>query len=353
MSIHVTDFMIKEYRGLKDIGLEGFNSINVFTGKNNSGKTSILELLGTLDNPLWGESWFNSIFPRQAGLSLFDEFKRMVPVGNTHIGYSAVLSDNRQLDVDLSEEIVDTMVTNRELMRLNGYIQTGAKKHENEIPYAMKQIQIQINTSEGGNNSFGIYEGQTAINTKGSEKKVFIPSIYLAPTSRSTNISRILEPIITDNEIHRRVIDMLKIYDNDIEGISVLNNEFIVNNKKNNYASPIGIYGDGVKRAILIMGVIANARNGLSMIDEFETAIHMSAIKDTFLHIITEIERYDVQLFLSSHSKDAITELLTINDKIRDMTNIYTLHSRNGKTLVRRMNGKEALNANSWGIDLI
>lgn len=45
MAIHIKDFDIQEYRGIKNLTLKNLNSINILTGNNNSGKTSILEIL--------------------------------------------------------------------------------------------------------------------------------------------------------------------------------------------------------------------------------------------------------------------------------------------------------------------
>ena len=81
MAIHISEFKVDRYRGLKNIALKDLNHINIVTGKNNSGKTSVLELINTLNNPLWGESWFQAVYPRNAGMSVFSEMTRMLPFG--------------------------------------------------------------------------------------------------------------------------------------------------------------------------------------------------------------------------------------------------------------------------------
>lgn len=45
---HIDDFRIEAYRGIKDLHLQDLNDINILTGNNNSGKTSVLELLSSL-----------------------------------------------------------------------------------------------------------------------------------------------------------------------------------------------------------------------------------------------------------------------------------------------------------------
>jgi len=48
---HIKNINIKNYRGLKNIELKDFKDINLFIGENNTGKTSILEVLNILSEP--------------------------------------------------------------------------------------------------------------------------------------------------------------------------------------------------------------------------------------------------------------------------------------------------------------
>ena len=43
MAIHVSELNIETYRGIKALKLENFASVNIITGDNNCGKTSVLE----------------------------------------------------------------------------------------------------------------------------------------------------------------------------------------------------------------------------------------------------------------------------------------------------------------------
>lgn len=58
MAVHIQEFYIHSYRGIKELKLEKLNAVNILTGDNNSGKTSVLELLSTLVNPQDIGAWF-------------------------------------------------------------------------------------------------------------------------------------------------------------------------------------------------------------------------------------------------------------------------------------------------------
>ena len=54
---HIEDFKIIYYRGIRDLELQGLNEINILTGNNNSGKTSVLELISSLRSPSSLSTW--------------------------------------------------------------------------------------------------------------------------------------------------------------------------------------------------------------------------------------------------------------------------------------------------------
>ena len=75
--------------------------------------------------------------------------------------------------------------------------------------------------------------------------------------------------------------------------------------KSNKKALPLNVYGDGMKKAILLMSAVIAAKDGILLLDEFETAIHTSAMNKTFKWIIESCKKLNVQVFMTSHSKEA------------------------------------------------
>ena len=58
-----------------------------------------------------------------------------------------------------------------------------------------------------------------------------------------------------------------------------------------------------MKKAILLISAVVNAKNGILLLDEFETAIHTTAMNKVFSWILKSCLKLNVQLFLTSHSK--------------------------------------------------
>ena len=60
-NIHIKSLNIETFRGIQNLKLDSFSGINIFTGDNNSGKTSVLELLDSLSAPIELQTWLPHI----------------------------------------------------------------------------------------------------------------------------------------------------------------------------------------------------------------------------------------------------------------------------------------------------
>lgn len=70
MAVHIKNLKIDSYRGIKNLELSNLADINVLTGDNNTGKTSILEVLRSLNSPTEIEFWHSSMRIPEAIITL-------------------------------------------------------------------------------------------------------------------------------------------------------------------------------------------------------------------------------------------------------------------------------------------
>ena len=123
--------------------------------------------------------------------------------------------------------------------------------------------------------------------------------------------------------------------------------------KNHHSAIPLNSYGDGMKKALLLLSAIVRSQNGLLLLDEFETAIHTSAMDSVFSWLLQSALKLNVQVFLTSHSKEAIDKILKMNDTIQSNINVYTLYNCNGNNYARMLNCLDAINAqDKLGLEL-
>ena len=89
------------------------------------------------------------------------------------------------------------------------------------------------------------------------------------------------------------------------------------------------------------------------MLDNFETSIHPAAMDKTFRWILRACKKLNIQVFLTSHNKEAIDKILKCDPEITKDIVLYTLSRINGKTAARKVSGEKAIvMQNEMGLEL-
>lgn len=130
-----------------------------------------------------------------------------------------------------------------------------------------------------------LYEGQMCyIPEEVKEDKNFVEKIVYVSPIRHAEGNFYLSQILAYPEMYEQMLQVLKEYDEDIISINYDDNErrigkgtYKILSKSNKKALPLNVYGDGMKKAILLMSAVIAAKDGILLLDEFKTAIHTSA----------------------------------------------------------------------------
>lgn len=130
---------------------------------------------------------------------------------------------------------------------------------------------------------------------------------------KKTEIGQLWDSIaLTDLE--QDVLHALGIIAPEVERLSLLGNpinnlERIAVVKMAGQARPIPLnsMGDGMNRIFGIMLALVNAKNGILLVDEIENGIHYSVQSNLWSMIFNAAHRLNVQVFATTHSWDCIT----------------------------------------------
>jgi len=130
--------------------------------------------------------------------------------------------------------------------------------------------------------------------------------------SRTSSLGALWDKVsLSDQE--REVIAALKIVDPAISGVSMIGGEdsrrgrsAIVRSAGFSRPVPLRSLGDGVSRLFSIALSLVNAKGGLLLIDEFENGMHHTVQADAWRMIFRVAKALDVQVFVTSHSWDAV-----------------------------------------------
>ncbi len=288
ISNHFTDATISKYRKLENVTIKNISRVNIFAGGNNKGKTTILEafyLLSQLnDLPAYIEleryrGKFLEDFPAKWVDKNFISSIDLKAIFNTSETGLLIKKEATEEDMDktgyLNSLVAEAYVGNT---NLNSNIHLFSNK-EPEYRYTKSQILCQ--------------------------------SAFTSPYRYNEKLLYTAHKLAIENRYFDKVIQFIKDnLDNTIEKIDLVNDEgenrFRVTSTSVEKAIDITKYGEGLQRVFEIALLLGYCKNGILCIDEIDSALHKSLLIK-FTEFIQQIAKeFNVQVFLSTHSKECI-----------------------------------------------
>ena len=95
--------------------------------------------------------------------------------------------------------------------------------------------------------------------------------------------------------------------------------------------TPIGSYGEGMRRLLALSLALADSAGGLLLVDEIDTGLHWTAMEDMWKLVLNTAERSKIQVFATTHSLDCIlglAKLLDSHSDLRDGVSIQKIERR-------------------------
>ena len=291
---------IKNYRLFKDLKIDKLAQVNLIAGKNNTGKTALLEALrisesdsegvgSVVNNIIYNRGgWQYENRDREAYLSLFYEKE------NTNV--SQILINYKRLGLNKS---VDGQV----LMFVSH------NKPDKEA-YTMR---------------FGKAAGY------GNPKDNVFYIAFNADTSRFIDY---FDKIVLNN-LEQEVIEILQIINPQITNYKVLAANKEIQVEYSGIFRPLKEEGDGLKRLIIIASSLVLSKGNILLIDEFEVGLHHSIQKQLWEIIFKYAKEWNIQVFATTHSQDTIESFYYIANRLENRgKGNYFLLNRKGDDIV-------------------
>ncbi len=281
---------IKGYRCFEHLTIEKLGRVNLIVGKNNVGKTALLEALKifaevdefskakrVLDEILFLRDE-KSLKPREASYSIADNF-----------AYRHLLFNRPSL------------VADKENNTHYFSIKTQTEFYQPEIV----QINVEItknytelkSSTENKNFQYHREIKNFYCSTKGLDEKKAI---------------QIWDDILIQNE-EDEAIKSLKIILETIEDLDFINYPRgaekrvpVVRVKSFKERIPLKSFGEGMTRLLGVALVLFHCKDGLLLLDEIENGLHYSILQDVWKLIFKLAKDLNVQVFATTHSKDCI-----------------------------------------------
>lgn len=100
--------------------------------------------------------------------------------------------------------------------------------------------------------------------------------------------------------------------------------------------APLSAFGDGIRRTLLLALALPRLAGGVLLIDELETAIHVSALGKVFRWLVDACKQYNVQLFATTHSLEAVDAILAADTTPEEDIVGFRLEREEERTVARR-----------------
>jgi len=333
---HFDSISIIKYKVFENFKLDKLNRINIFAGFNNTGKTTLLEAIYILTKQNNIGSFFELV-----------KLKNKLSKLNTHY-----LNSYFQNTINISGSF-NKIETRVELEKF----EAKAKDIDKKDDYISSYESTSTIEGESLKNTIHTFESSPLIRYV-DRVEILCNSIFKSPYFYNQQ-----EIINTHSKnVELKEFDLVVKFinehiDSNIEDIDLTEKNSIKRFLVDSKAFPeksvdITSYGEGLQRIFEIALSFAYCKNGVLLIDELETAIHYSLLVD-FTKFIQELAvKFNVQVFITSHSKECIDAFVN-NEFKNDDINAYILKNIDGKIDYRYVTGsKLASLVESMDIDI-
>ena len=293
---------IQNYRLLRDLQIDKLGQVNLVAGKNNTGKTALLEVIWINENA-WNESIVSHVIHRRGDF-----------ISNSDEGLLSLFYENNQDNKIKIQTIYNDDNTIIEIGRLNSkrYYDFGIKiYHNNEEDY---QDDFKIS-----NISNPVYPAYAKTNSD---------SIFIPFDSESKLVQELWNTIsLTPNE--ESLIEIMQIIQSNIQNLRIDNGVARILLKGKNAPIPLKNLGDGANRLLTLALALVNAKNKILLIDEFEVGLHHSVQEQLWDIIFKYAKEWDIQIFVTTHSQDTVRSFFYVAEKTPQyqlMANYFTLN---------------------------
>ena len=317
---------IERFKGIEHLKLDGLKPVNLITGVNNIGKTSVLNAIDCLSGSIDPDKVILNIFNKELGEGEIQKngyfLKKIFYDLNTHMPafVKAVTYDDKIYELKLKLFNSKT-----------GFI-TSSVNFASDIFGGSHVLIFNVEQSDSTKsfNSFYLIEDSYARHIE----QLLNIELYEAPplelgianfisssmeNYRTQEISKYIDEV-QFNKMLPDLIAFMHLADKKITDIKIGRNNTILFDI--GLTSLIDFYsmGEGVQRLLRIMSVLFVKKNieSIVIIDEIDTGLHWTSLKVLWKIVYHCAKRFNIQVFTTTHSQECIDAAIKVQKEIGD-----------------------------------
>ena len=348
---------IKNYKNLKELSLNSLAPVNLIVGRNNVGKSTLLEAISIyITNG--SDEWLKTILDIRGELVNVDFTKGEIDSNKILLEhYSSLFNDHCK---EFVNSAAISIGENEDLLNIR-LVHVSEKTIKSEDGFETKKY-VSYNDCDNVSDSLSLlYLGDGLEISSASASKILIPFFQRRAFGGVKDKMPFEYVLVEDFQLRRNVllfdrvslsgkekyvVEALRIIEPRVDRLNFLNeNEFsnvrvpYVTLKDTGQRFRLSSMGDGINRVLSIILGLVNCKGGVFLLDEFETGLHYTVQTKLWEVIFMLSEKLNIQVFVTSHSRDCINSFVAANEK--KLGQIIRLDNRDGNIVAVSYDNEE------------
>ena len=320
------------FRGFESYGLDSLSRVNLVVGKNNSGKTSVLEALDLLVSGGSLASISGSARRRdeERPLEWRTGVRRVPNIAHLFYGHAC--------EPGASFELLGCQ-KNRVTAELRSLHELGddtlSRFFDEQFPPEASPAMALAVTLAAPNvptSVLPVTEGGLLLPDPRRPRPTRPSARFLSLTSVTPSfLGDAWNALVTDGR-ELEVVEDMKLLMPDIESIHFLTSDrmpsggIVVGLRGRGSRYPLGSFGDGMRRLLLLRLALASNADGYVLVDEVDTGLHWTVMAGMWRLIVEVAHKSHLQLFATTHSHDCIRGLASMVKSHPELADEVSIH---------------------------
>lgn len=358
--------VISNYKNFDKLTLENLANVNLIVGKNNVGKSTLLEAISIVAANV-DVNWMKELlemrgesvrFASSEDNTVEKEIERFVSLYHNrdmgrffHSPIEFQMTDSQASDVFALKLVKYTEATETDNSGLERTVRRFLDEADEQD---IENADVEIGFLSMVNDKRTLYAFGKGRSVRPIADKRF-PFEYVRTNQISSDKNPALFDRLALTSSEKYIIKALQIIEPRIEALNYLKDDVILSSSlRRDERVPIVVLrdsskryrlssmGDGINRVLTIILALLNCKDGVLLIDEFENGLHHSVQSQLWKIIFELSEELHIQVFATTHSEDAIKSF-SENAQTKQNGKIIRLENQNSLIRVVEYQEKEEL----------
>lgn len=372
---------VEGYKNLDDLHLDPLKRINLITGRNNAGKTNVLEAIMllleyTTINAFYNINAYRYNYPKYNGKkpnspelvsSFFGRLVKEKVSDEDFLERSTRVKDATFFKIEFcSDKLITHIISVNYPTGISSLYHRHGKLPEDKFrrlqPFEVQSANIKTRLESM------VKEIGSTFKPKGKTEYVFVPTSFRL-FDRNHELWQ-SETVKGSSKARRTISGALRILEDRIDFIEQYDvagsKEFRVTYFDESI-NPVHQLADGFHKIFTIVLNAVSLRNGVLLIDEFENGLHWSVMEKVWRMVFLLADELNLQVFATTHSLDCVrmfekvantyskenpTNETEKTDGIRDGAQILNLRLEEGKVIPRYYDEADMMSAYVHDLEL-